>query len=219
VHTATSLGDAVAQPSTRAALVALFGVLRTGVALAFAVFTVGRNAPRRPSRSPVAFGACAVAIAAVIAFTGPSPSTPEGVVLAGDLVAVAFCVWLLVSVLCLGRAFGVLPEARSLVTRGPYGVVRHPVYLGEIGACAGLALAAASAFNAGVLATLILAQACRMRLEERALTQAFPEYTGYATETPRLIPRIAVFSAARTLASVHRLLRTPAAAEPPASQV
>jgi protein-S-isoprenylcysteine O-methyltransferase Ste14 len=215
VHTAGSLGDAITQPSTRAWLVALFGGLRTGIALAFAVFTVGRSTPQRPSRSPIAFGACAVAIAAVIAFAGPSPSTPDGVVLAGELIGVAFCAWLLISVLFLGRCFGVLPEARGLVTHGPYRLIRHPVYLGEIGACAGLALAAPSIFNAGVLAVLTFAQAVRMRLEERALTQAFPDYEDYATRTPRLVPRLRRLGATRAGPSVRPSADDPCTVESP----
>src|SRR6202035_3700673 len=54
-HTFGSIDHALSQASTRAWLVALYGVLRTSVALAFAVFTVGRAAPQRPSRNPVAF--------------------------------------------------------------------------------------------------------------------------------------------------------------------
>jgi protein-S-isoprenylcysteine O-methyltransferase Ste14 len=192
VHTAAAVEHAVTQGSTRAWLVGLYGLLRTGVALAFAVFTVGRTAPRRPSRNPVAFVTCALAIAAVISFSDPGRSTPQELVIAGELVAVAFCVWLLVAVLSLGRCFGVLPEARGLVTAGPYRLVRHPVYLGEIGACAGLALAAASVSNMAILTVLIIAQAVRMRLEERALTLAFPQYAEYAASTPRLLPRLSL---------------------------
>jgi protein-S-isoprenylcysteine O-methyltransferase Ste14 len=188
IHAVGVLDHAVSQPATRSWLVALYAVLQTGVALAFAVFTVGRAVPRRPSRSPVAFLACAAALGAVLAFEEPARSTPEGLVLIGELVALASCAWLLLAVCFLGRCFGVLPEARDLVTTGPYRVVRHPVYLGEIGACAGLALAAPSPINAIVLATLVLAQAVRMRLEERALSDAFPEYRSYASRTPRLIP-------------------------------
>jgi protein-S-isoprenylcysteine O-methyltransferase Ste14 len=205
VHTVDNLSHALTAPSTRAWLVELYGLLRTGVAFAFAVFTVGRAAPRRPSRSPVAFAACAAAVAAVIAFTEPGPSTPEGVVLAGEVVAVAFCIWLFVSVIFLGRCFGVLPEARGLVTAGPYGLVRHPIYLGEIGACAGLAIAAPSPRNAGVMVGLIVAQTIRMRLEERALTEAFPEYTDYAAATPRLVPRLSLLKTARILATADAL--------------
>ena len=76
-----------------------------------------------------------MAIAAVLAFTPPGSGSEQGLMLVGELVAVLACLWLLASVLALGRCFGVLPEARGLVTRGPYRTVRHPVYLGEIAAC------------------------------------------------------------------------------------
>ena len=65
LYTAHSVSRALGEATTRAWLVAVYGVLRTGVALAFAVFTVGRSASRRPSRSPIAFGACTVAMGAV----------------------------------------------------------------------------------------------------------------------------------------------------------
>jgi protein-S-isoprenylcysteine O-methyltransferase Ste14 len=188
LHAVGVIDHAISQPTTRAWLVALYALLQTGVAFAFAVFTVGRAVPRKPARSPVAFVACAVALAGVLAFQQPAESTPEAVVLLGEIVAIASCAWLLASVCFLGRNFGVLPEARGLVTTGPYRVVRHPVYLGEIGACIGLALAAPSPTNALVLGALILAQTVRMRLEERALSDAFSEYPAYARRTPRLAP-------------------------------
>lgn len=95
---------------------------------------------------------------------------------------------LFVAVCFLGRCFGVLPEARGLVTRGPYGIVRHPVYLGEIAACLGLAVAAPTVWNGLVLGALLGAQLARMGFEERALTAAFPEYGSYARQVPRLLP-------------------------------
>jgi protein-S-isoprenylcysteine O-methyltransferase Ste14 len=208
-HAARSVGHALTDATTRTWLVATYGLLRTGVALAFALFTIGRAAPRRPARSPLAFAACAVAIAAVIAFADPGRGTPEGLVLAGELIAVASCVWLLISVVFLGRCFGVLPEARGLVTRGPYRFVRHPVYLGEIGACVGLAIAAPALANAAALALLVAAQSVRMRLEERALTRAFPDYVKYAAQTPRLVPRLAGLGTPHVSESKQQLVRRP----------
>ena len=54
---------------------------------------------------------------------------------------------MLVAALALGRCFGVLPEARGLVTHGPYRLVRHPLYLGELAAMGGLLVASPSPRN------------------------------------------------------------------------
>jgi protein-S-isoprenylcysteine O-methyltransferase Ste14 len=217
VHAEADVARALTQQTTRSWLVVVYGILRTCVLLAFAVFTIGRAAPQQRSRNPLAFVACAAAMATVLAFSPPSQNTPEAVLLAGEGVALAFCTWLLVSVLFLGRCFGVLPEARGLVTQGPYRLVRHPLYLGEIGACAGLAIAAPSAANAAAVLAVIVAQTVRMRLEEQALLQAFPEYASYASRTPKLIPRLPLAGTDRliTLARVavaHR--RVPEAPRP-----
>ena len=180
---------------------AAYATLKLGVVLAFTFFVVVRDPARRPSRDPVAFAACGVAVAAVVALGRPADSASTFLVVGGDLVTLAFGVWLLASVLALGRCFGVLPEARGLITSGPYAVVRHPVYLGELGAAGGLVLAAPSARNVGVLAAFAAAQAVRMRLEERALASEFADYAGYAARTPRLFPRLALPGAGRSHAS------------------
>jgi protein-S-isoprenylcysteine O-methyltransferase Ste14 len=44
------------------------------------------------------------------------------------------------SLLFLRRAFSVTPQARVLVTTGPYSIVRHPMYVGNILSLLGLAL-------------------------------------------------------------------------------
>jgi protein-S-isoprenylcysteine O-methyltransferase Ste14 len=185
-------GDAVSDPTLRLSAEAGYASLRTAVVLAFSLFVFTRGPSRRPVRNPLAVTACVAAVAGIVFLQPPPEDTGTALVLAGDLVALAGCVWLLVAVLALGRCFGVLPEARGLVTRGPYRLVRHPVYLGELVACAGLLLAAPTAWNAFVASVFAGAQALRMRLEENELSLQFPEYSGYAAETPRLVPRLAV---------------------------
>ena len=185
-----ALTAAAADPAPRPALISVYFALRAAVVIAFAILVMRRPQPRCRSREPLAFAACGVAMLSVVALGGPGSDTATALVLVGDLVAVCACAWLLASVVVLGRCFGVLPEARGLVTRGPYRVVRHPVYLGEIGACAGLVLAAPAAWNVAVLGLFTAAQAVRMRLEEKALAAEFPQYVQYAARTGRLLPRL-----------------------------
>jgi protein-S-isoprenylcysteine O-methyltransferase Ste14 len=184
--------DALADPAVRVWAEAGYASLRTAVVLAFSLFVFTRGPSRRPSRDPVAFAACAAAVGGIVLLQTPPDAAATSLVVAGDLVALVACIWLLAAVLVLGRCFGVLPEARGLVTRGPYGLVRHPVYLGELGACAGLVLAAPTVWNLFVAGVFAGAQALRMRLEEKELDEQFPQYARYAVETPRLVPRLAV---------------------------
>src|SRR5678816_4005078 len=48
----------------------------------------------------------------------------------GGFVLVTFAAVLsFASLLALGRLFGIRPALRGLMTRGPYGFIRHPIYL------------------------------------------------------------------------------------------
>ena len=182
-------GEAIADPTPRTWLVAGFWLLKTAIVGAFAYFVLVRPASRRPARAPIAFAACAAAVIGAVALQGPSGAVPLPMLVAGEVLALVSSAWLLASVLALGRCFGILPEARGLVTRGPYRIVRHPVYLGELGACAGLVIGAPTYWNVACAAVIVIAQVVRMGLEEAALEAEFPEYEAYAARTPRLVPR------------------------------
>lgn len=181
-------GEALADPTSRAWLVVGFWGIKTAIVAAFAYFVLVRPASRRSARAPVAFVACAAAIAGTVALQGPADAAFMPTLVAGEAIALGSSAWLLASVLALGRCFGILPEARGLVTRGPYRLVRHPVYLGELGVCAGLVIGAPTIWNLGCAAVILAAQIVRMGLEERALEAEFPEYASYALHTPRLTP-------------------------------
>jgi protein-S-isoprenylcysteine O-methyltransferase Ste14 len=82
-----------------------------------------------------------------------------------------------------------IPEARRLVTGGPYSLSRHPVYLGEIATAIGINLATAGWLSALAICYFVACELMRIRWEERILAQGFPnEYPDYARRVPRYLP-------------------------------
>lgn len=93
-------------------------------------------------------------------------------------------------ILHLGRSFSIAPQARKLVTTGPYAVVRHPLYVAEEIATIGALLQYAWFAALPFLVAHLLLQFCRMRYEEAVLRRNFPEYDAYARRTSRVLPGI-----------------------------
>ncbi|TMJ36275.1 MAG: isoprenylcysteine carboxylmethyltransferase family protein [Alphaproteobacteria bacterium] len=90
----------------------------------------------------------------------------------------------------LGRSFSIMAEARRLVTRGPYAIVRHPLYLTEAIATIGMVVLNWSLIAVLLAAVLWALQLRRVRHEENVLQAAFPEYASYAARTPRWLPAL-----------------------------
>ena len=90
--------------------------------------------------------------------------------------------------LYLRASLSIIPEARRLVTGGPYRVVRHPLYAAEITAAVAFVLVNPGVVPILVLAPFVATQLMRARFEERLLTSLYPEYEGYAATTRRLVP-------------------------------
>lgn len=90
--------------------------------------------------------------------------------------------------LFLGRAFSIMPEARVLVTSGPYAIVRHPLYLTEQIMIIGFIILNLSIWSVLLGVIQLLLQFRRMVNEERVLRAAFPEYDTYAAAVPRIVP-------------------------------
>jgi len=82
-------------------------------------------------------------------------------------------------------------RGHTVVSTGPYHIVRHPMYTSILIFAAGTSLLLGSWY--GVLSALILLilLARRAMLEERALSAELPDYTAYMAQVKyRLIPRI-----------------------------
>jgi protein-S-isoprenylcysteine O-methyltransferase Ste14 len=178
-------GGAVSE-QLRAAPLVLNAVLWWG----FAGLAVIRYQPvRHGLRAP---GALLFVLASVSAGLVVPPAQradmPVAQIVASSAISLAAILLALGSLGRLGRCFGVLPDARGVVTGGPYRIVRHPLYLGEVGGIVGVAIAAPTSRNWLALALIVAAQLGRARLEERTLRAAFPAYAEYAARTPMLIP-------------------------------
>jgi protein-S-isoprenylcysteine O-methyltransferase Ste14 len=97
-------------------------------------------------------------------------------------------------VFVLGRRFSglvAIQPGHTLVTRGIYGVIRHPSYLGLLVNSLGWALAFRSGVGVLLAALTIPPLVARMRAEERLLhTQFGDEYDAYRGRTSRLLPGI-----------------------------
>jgi protein-S-isoprenylcysteine O-methyltransferase Ste14 len=83
-----------------------------------------------------------------------------------------------------------LKEDHALVTTGPYGFVRHPIYTGLLFAFAGTALGIGEWRGIVGTALLFVGIEVRCSAEERKMRETFADYDDYVRRTKRLIPFI-----------------------------
>ncbi len=104
-----------------------------------------------------------------------------------QLMGLGICV---TSFLVLGRSFGFVAADRGLVRRGPYAVVRHPIYASYVLLQCGYVLQSLSLRN---VAVMVLASGCnvgRARVEERVL-QTGDTYGAYRHQVRwRMLPGV-----------------------------
>jgi protein-S-isoprenylcysteine O-methyltransferase Ste14 len=100
-----------------------------------------------------------------------------------------------IAIITLGRYFttnvSILP-GHQIVKKGIYKYIRHPSYAGGLVSFLGLGLAFSNWLSSIVIVVpILIVYIYRMRVEEKALIQAFgDEYRDYSKTTKRLIPWI-----------------------------
>ena len=169
-------------------------VLQQLLALAYFTMLVVLYSTRLPARGTdhrfaVVFIAFTGTFSAMAASFLPGGGRHDWLVIPADILAtlgLAYAVW---GLAYLRRSFSIVPEARRLVTGGPYAFSRHPVYLGEIVTAIGINLATAGWPSALAVLYFVVCELLRMRWEEGVLARAFPdEYPAYASECPATRP-------------------------------
>jgi len=90
----------------------------------------------------------------------------------------------------LGKSFSIMPEARKLVTGGPYAHARHPLYSVEMITILGTALQFAAPWSWIIAVMVVILLWVRSHFEEQVLAQTFPEYEAYRATTARFIPGV-----------------------------
>lgn len=107
-------------------------------------------------------------------------------------ISLAFGLLLLVwSALNLGSSLTPFPRPREngeLITNGAYRMVRHPIYLGVLMICLGLATVTSSSARLALILVLFVFFDMKSRREERWLIERYPSYGQYQRHVKKLIP-------------------------------
>ena len=132
------------------------------------VLTVLRRRTRIVDRSPL------TAVFTTLSLLGPAllRAVPGAGLLPDTLTALVSSVGLIIVIagkITLGRSFGIAPANRGVVSGGPYGLVRHPIYAGYLLSHIAFACAYPTLWNVSVLVIGDAALIVRALYEEKLL--------------------------------------------------
>jgi len=175
-------------------LIAFFRFLPQNPGLITAILSEGTmvvfiliRKPGQIALTPYAFSIGFIGTALTL-FVRPDQAThvgaiSEAVMLAGFFLSIS-------SKLALNRRFGIVAANRGIQTRGPYGLVRHPIYAGYFITQIGFLMASPTLRNFCIYAVAFFFQLLRIYEEERVLGED-EEYRRFAQKVRyRLLPGV-----------------------------
>lgn len=153
------------------------------------VLTIARRRARVVDRSVLA------AVMTTVSLIGPPlVRATDAAPLAADAATVILSALglglVVIGKIALGRSFGLVPANRGVVVRGPYGLVRHPIYTGYLITHIAFLMAQPTRWNACVFLLADTALVLRALMEERVLGDDL-EYQQYCRKVGwHLVPGV-----------------------------
>lgn len=143
----------------------------------------------QPELKPKLFLSAAIVAAVYIFFSGPLfiHNIP---ILLTQIFGLLLIAWAVLS-LRLNRAHSgsnKLPEGMFLVTKGPYEIIRHPIYAGVLLLISGYVQGHPSLLRYLVFTVLFVALIMKMLYEEKVLEEHIKDFEVYKKKTHKLIP-------------------------------
>jgi protein-S-isoprenylcysteine O-methyltransferase Ste14 len=114
----------------------------------------------------------------------------DSLIIAGQVLGLALIIYARIT---FGRQkfnISAAPADGPLLSRGPYRVIRHPMYAGASLLLLVTIIGHLSLFTAAIGLLILIIIPWRIHLEEALLKSTYPDYATYASKTKRLIPYI-----------------------------
>jgi protein-S-isoprenylcysteine O-methyltransferase Ste14 len=114
----------------------------------------------------------------------------DPLIIAGQVLGLALIIYARIT---FGRQkfnISAAPADGPLLSRGPYRVIRHPMYAGASLLLLVTIIGHLSLFTAAIGLLILIIIPWRIHLEEALLKSTYPDYATYASKTKRLIPYI-----------------------------
>ena len=121
-----------------------------------------------------------------------APTAIPQICLWGKLFWLFGSIFMLFSMWSLRYSFSVEPQARELVTKGPYRIARHPLYFSYAFQYGGILLLHFTPVFLAFYCAWLIAMVTRAKLEERVLQSVFPDYSAYKKQVAMFSPKASV---------------------------
>ena len=112
------------------------------------------------------------------------------IVIAAQLLAVGIMMWARRSFPAKTFRVDATPSTEAVIRRGPYRLIRHPMYSAALLFIWAAVLSHLSLWTVAIGAIVAIIAALRVVFEERFLRARYPEYAAYARVTKAIVPYV-----------------------------